>query len=320
MSSREPQRGRPRRAPRRGVPLTPGRVVAVASLVVVGVAAVMIVVNSGAGSHHGTSTATAPPAHSRTIPSKSLTTATQGTATVPVLVYHVINSQPAGSSASSALYVPAAEFSSQMQALKADGWHAVTLNQVEANWTHGTSLGAGKPIVITFDNGYASHYTNALPVLKGLGWVGVENLQLNGLPSSEGGLADAQTRGLIAAGWELDTQGTNHVDLTTLDPTRLQDDLATARQTLHTRYGVPVNWFSYPSGDYNPAVVSAVRAAGYLGAMSVNPGWAGPKQDRFRLPRLVVMGGTTPSQLLGQINSAQRNTSIPSTSSGAGLA
>ena len=63
--------------------------------------------------------------------------------------------------------MPAAEFSSQMQALKAAGWHAVTLNQVAAYWARGTSLGAGKPIVITFDNGYASHYVNAFPVLKG---------------------------------------------------------------------------------------------------------------------------------------------------------
>src|SRR5207253_336681 len=107
-------------------------------------------------------------------------TTSPGTTSVPILVYHVINAQPVGSSASAAIYVPSGEFSSQMQALKSNGWHAVTLNQLQAHWTRGASLGPGKPIVLSFDNGYASHYTNALPALKGLGWVGVENLQLDG--------------------------------------------------------------------------------------------------------------------------------------------
>ena len=128
--------------------------------------------------------------------SKSPTTASSGpgNASVPILVYHVINAQPTQSSADPALYVPVDEFSSQMQALKSAGWHAVTLNQVAAYWARGTSLGSGKPIVITFDNGYASHYLNALPVLKRLGWVGVENLPVTGLPPSDGGLSDTQVR------------------------------------------------------------------------------------------------------------------------------
>src|SRR5436190_751834 len=85
---------------------------------------------------------------------------------------------------------------------------------------HGS--GPGKPVVITFDNGYSSQYTNALPVLKRLGWTGVENIQLLGLPPSEGGLTDQQVRGLLAAGWELDTQGMTHADLIRLDAAGLQ--------------------------------------------------------------------------------------------------
>ncbi len=250
----------------------------------------------------------------------SRTVVQPGTASVPILVYHVINAQPAGSTADPALYVPADQFQSQMQALKSQGWHAVTLNQLEANWTHGTSLGSGKPIVITFDNGYSSQYSNALPVLKGLGWAAVENLQLTGLPPSEGGLTVTQIRGLIAAGWELDTQGLDHTDLTALDPSQLSNDLTSARQMMQSQYGVTPNWFSYPSGDYNATVTGAVRAAGYSGGTTVNQGWANPQGDRFRLPRLVVTAGTTPSQLLSQIAAAQANTSVPSAYSGVGLA
>jgi peptidoglycan/xylan/chitin deacetylase (PgdA/CDA1 family) len=219
-------------------------------------------------------------------------------------MYHVINPPPAGVPYPG-LYVPAGEFAAQMGALKAAGWHAVTMDQLEANWTRGVPLGPGKPIVLSFDNGYASQYTNALPVLNRLGWVGVENIQLTGLPPSQGGLSEAQVRGLLSAGWELDTQGISHADLITLDAAQLHYQVATARQTLRQRYGVSVNWFCYPSGHYNPTVISAVREAGFVGSTTVIPGWASRSDDPFALPRLRVLGGTSPQELLAQIAAAQ---------------
>jgi peptidoglycan/xylan/chitin deacetylase (PgdA/CDA1 family) len=253
--------------------------------------------DKGSRAGHGTS------AH-RTTTSAAKGTGVPGNATVPILMYHVINPPPAGAPYPG-LYVPASEFAAQMQALKSAGWHAVTMDQLEANWTRGVPLGTGKPIVLSFDNGYESQYTNALPVLRRLGWVGVENIQLSGLPPSEGGLTDAQVRGLVAAGWELDTQGISHADLITLDAAGLHYQIDSARQTLRRRYGVPVNWFCYPSGHYNATVISAVKAAGFVGSTTVLPGWASRTTDPFRLPRLRVLGGTTPSALLAQIAGAQ---------------
>ncbi len=306
---REQARGRRPRVKR-------DRFAALGSLIlVVAVVAVIVLSSTGSGSHKATASAK----HPNPGAPVSSGAAKPGTATVPILVYYVINVAPPQSQASPALYVPAPEFSSQMNALKADGWHAVTLDQLEAYWTRGVSLGPGKPIVITFDSGYASHYTSALPVLKQLGWVGVENLQLNGLPPSEGGLTDAQIRGLIAAGWELDTQGSSGADPITLDSGQLSNDVATARQTLHSRYGVPVNWFSYALGHYDTTVIAAVRGAGFVGSTTDIKGWASPQQDRFRLPRLQVLGGTSPPELLSQIASAQTSTSAPTSYDGPGI-
>jgi peptidoglycan/xylan/chitin deacetylase (PgdA/CDA1 family) len=231
-------------------------------------------------------------------------------------MYHVINPPPAGAQFPG-LYVPADEFAAQMQALKAAGWHAVTMDQLDANWTRGVPLGAGKPVVLTFDNGYASQYTNALPVLRKLGWVGVENIQLLGLPQSEGGLTDAQVRGLVGAGWELDTQGMSHADLIRLDGSGLQYQIAGARRLLQSRYGVPVNWFCYPSGHYDATVISAVRGAGFVGSTTVVPGWAGRAADPYRLPRLRVLGGTSPAELLQQIATDQNAASPPASYGGA---
>jgi peptidoglycan/xylan/chitin deacetylase (PgdA/CDA1 family) len=237
-------------------------------------------------------------------------TGVPGNAAVPILMYHVINPPP-GSVPYPDLYVPAPEFAAQMQALKSGGWHAVTMNQLEANWSRGVPLGPGKPIVLSFDNGYASQYANAMPILKRLGWVGVENIQLSGLPPSEGGLTGSQVRGLLSAGWELDTQGISHADLITLGASDLHYQVATARQILRRRYRVPVNWFCYPSGHYNATVIAAVRAAGFVGSTTVLPGWATRSDDPFRLPRLRVLAGTTPSALLAQIAAAEHSPAPP---------
>jgi peptidoglycan/xylan/chitin deacetylase (PgdA/CDA1 family) len=235
-----------------------------------------------------------------------------GTASVPILMYHVINAPPPGAPFPG-LYVQPQEFAAQMQALKSAGWSPVTLDQLLAYWKHGARLPPGKPIVLTFDNGYHSQYAAALPVLKRLGWVADENIQLSGLPPSQGGLTNSEVRALVAAGWELDTQGISHADLITLDPSELHYQVASARAILRRRYGVPVNWFCYPSGHYNATVIDAVRSAGFVGSTTVVPGWAGPSSDPYTLPRLRVLGGTSPSELLSEI-SAIRNDSTPPSS------
>jgi peptidoglycan/xylan/chitin deacetylase (PgdA/CDA1 family) len=241
---------------------------------------------------------------------------TPGTTPVPVLMYHVIAAPPPGAPFPG-LYVPATEFAAQMQALKAAGWHPVTLDQLRAYWTRGVALGPGKPVVLTFDNGYHSQYAAAFPILTRLGWVADENMQLTGLPPSQGGLTDAEIRALVAGGWELDTQGISHADLITLGPSALYDQVAAARKTIQRRFHVPVNWFCYPSGHYNATVIAAVRSAGYVGSTTVVPGWAHPSDDLYELHRLRVLGGTSAAGLLAQIAQSQGDPPAPPIYTGA---
>jgi peptidoglycan/xylan/chitin deacetylase (PgdA/CDA1 family) len=315
---------RPRRVPsRRPRPqrnVWVGRAAAAAALAAVLIAGFLIAFGPSGGrsnpavtsAKHASRTSTSPTTHTSTTP-------TVATGAVPVLMYHVVASQPPGA-ANPSLYVPQDQFSAQMQALKAAGWHAVTLNQLESHWTHATSLGAGKPIVLTFDTGYHSQYSNALPVLKALGWVGNENLVVNGLSPSEGGIADTEVRALIAAGWEIDTQGSSHRDLIGLSSGELLSEVASSRQLLHQRYGVPVNWFCYPLGHYDATVIAAVKSAGYTGALTAVPGLAAQSGDPYRLPRLTVLPGTSASALLAQIAAAQSASPPPASYSGPGFA
>jgi peptidoglycan/xylan/chitin deacetylase (PgdA/CDA1 family) len=223
----------------------------------------------------------------------------RSTAAVPILVYHVIAAAPAAAPFPG-LYLAPTLFAGQMRALARAGYHAVTLDAVRSAWAGRGPL-PPHPIVLSFDNGYRTQYTRALPVLRRLRWVGVENVQLTGLPPAQGGLSPQEVRGLIAAGWELDTQGWSHADLVRLAAPALRHEVLDARRVLQGRYGVPVSWFCYPSGHYDAVVVAEVRRAGYVGATTVVPGWARPNADRYRLPRLRVLGGTTPQELLALV-------------------
>ncbi len=319
----EPGAPAPRRrergsGPRRRGNVLIARAAAGTGLGAVVLAALLILGVPGGGSVRTTETSTHT-ARSRTSARRPATLPTTAGAPVPVLMYHVVASAPPGV-ANPSLYVPQDEFSAQMQALKAAGWHAVTLDQLEAYWTRGTSLGSGKPIVLTFDTGYHSQYANARPVLKTLGWVGDEDLVVNGLSPSEGGISDTEIRGLIAAGWEIDSQGLSHADLTAVGSGQLSSEVSTARNSLQQRYGVPVHWFSYPFGRYDAGVIAAVKSAGYSGATTVVSGLATKTGDPYRLPRLAVLPGTSPSALIAQIASAQAISSPPASYSGPGFA
>jgi peptidoglycan/xylan/chitin deacetylase (PgdA/CDA1 family) len=315
---REARRRDLRRRRRRGA----GALLALA--VVVAAVAIALGTSGGSGSD-GTSagsggTSAGSARHSRAAAVRhsrggGVQTGRPGDRPVPILMYHVIAAPPPGAPFPG-LYVTPAEFAAQMQALKRAGWTAVTMDEVAAYWSRGVSLPAGRPIVLSFDNGYHSQYSQALPVLRRLGWVGVENIQLTGLPPSQGGLSQREVRGLIGAGWELDTQGTSHADLIALSAAALHEQVAVTRAILRHRYGVPVNWFCYPSGHYDATVIAAVRAAGYAGSTTVVPGWAHRDDDAYRLHRLRVLGGTSPSALLSLIADTRDDPPAPASYNG----
>jgi peptidoglycan/xylan/chitin deacetylase (PgdA/CDA1 family) len=205
---------------------------------------------------------------------------------VPILMYHVISSPPAGAPYAE-LYVPRASFSAQVGWLTGHGYHAVTLQQVFDSWRGAGTL-PSKPVVLSFDDGYLSQVTNALPVLKARKWPGVLNLEYRNL-QPVWGIRPPGIRKLLAAGWELDAHTLTHPDLTTVDAARLREEVAGSREAIHRRFHVQVNFFCYPAGRYDNAVIAAVQRAGYLGATTTRYGLAKPS-ELYTLARLRING------------------------------
>lgn len=214
---------------------------------------------------------------------------------VPILMYHHV--APAAPPARlPALWVRPGAFADQVRALRRAGYRAVTLERVWDAWTGGPPLPC-RPVVLSFDDGYADQVRNALPVLRRARWPGVLNLALRFLPGMGGTTA---VRRLLAAGWEIDSHSITHADLTTLPPARLRSELAGSRARIRSLFGVPANFFAYPSGRVDAAVVAAVRHAGYLGATTTRMGYATPG-DRFRLARVQVSRGLSAADLLRRL-------------------
>ncbi len=216
---------------------------------------------------------------------------------VPVLMYHVINDAPPGAPEPE-LWVPPQRFAAEVRALDGAGYRAVTLDRVLDAWQTGRPL-PRKPIVLTFDDGYESQFTRALPLLRKLGWPAVLNLEWKNLGPN--GLPRAQVREMIRAGWELDSHTLTHPDLTTVGPDQLRRELVLSRRYLRRAFGVRVDAFCYPAGRYDAEVQAAVRAAGYRAATTTAPGLAAPDEDRTALPRIRVEATATPADVLARV-------------------
>jgi peptidoglycan/xylan/chitin deacetylase (PgdA/CDA1 family) len=207
-------------------------------------------------------------------------------APVPILMYHVIAAAPSGA-AYTDLWVSPETFARQMAALAHAGYHATTLDAVWRAW-HGHGTMPRHPIVVSFDDGYQSQSTRARRTLARLGWPGVLNLAVKNVGIA-GGLTRSEVRAMMRDGWEIDAHTISHVDLTTLAAAGLAHEIAGSRAWLHRAFGVPVDFFCYPSGRYNVHVQEAVRRAGFLGATTTNYGLARP-DDVYSLSRVRING------------------------------
>jgi peptidoglycan/xylan/chitin deacetylase (PgdA/CDA1 family) len=205
---------------------------------------------------------------------------------VPILMYHVIGSPPAGAPYPE-LYVTRADFAAQVAWLRARGYHAVTLRRVFDSWRGAARL-PERPIVLSFDDGYLGDVRFALPILKARRWPGVLNLEVRNL-QPVWGIRPPGVRKLIAAGWEIDAHTLTHPDLTAVDPARLREEVEGSREAIRKRFHVPVDFFCYPAGRYDAAVVEAVKRAGYLGATTTRYGLARPG-ELYTLARVRVDG------------------------------
>ena len=132
-----------------------------------------------------------------------------------------------------------------------------------------------KPIVITFDDGYASVAEVAAPVLTQFGftatvfiitdYVGRRNewdVNLGGFSFRH--LGWNQVRELQRAGFDIQSHTHTHPDLSRSSGERMDYELRTSKKILEDKLGTSVDFVSYPFGRYTDKVIKKSRDIGYI--------------------------------------------------------
>jgi len=200
---------------------------------------------------------------------------------IPILMYHDVSDLGHGYSKTPEV------FRRQMTELLEAGFHTVSFAQVMDFVDHGTTL-PEKPIVITFDDGYLTNYTEVFPILQELGihveisvignaiqyanwgmeWDHVREMQESGLVSFQAhtnALHDAAGRtGILKKAEEswADYVATFGADTRTI--------IARLKQETGQRPQV----FTYPLGKHNPVAEAMVRHMGFRASLTTLDGIA----------------------------------------------
>jgi peptidoglycan/xylan/chitin deacetylase (PgdA/CDA1 family) len=219
---------------------------------------------------------------------------------IPILMYHAIAEQPAA--ATRTLSVQPGMFAAQLALLQQQRFTTVTFSQLGAA-VRGHAVLPARPIVLTFDDGYADFHREALPVLirydcvatlfVTTGWIADAGQHAAGIPLDRM-LSWDQIDEVCAAGFEVAAHSHSHAELDQLSDSALRNELSMSKILLEDRLGQEVSALAYPYGYSSPRVTRAVNAVGYRSAATVSNALATtrPQADLFCLPRLTVRRST----------------------------
>jgi len=201
-----------------------------------------------------------------------------GEVTVPILLYHHIGY----STKDSNYYVSPEVFESQMNLLYTLGYKTISVEQLVQAIQHGAQLPA-KPILLTFDDGGETVYTEALPIMQKYGFTGTAYIVYNYIGA--GLFMDRdQIRELHTAGWEIGSHSVNHIELPT-HPSKQLDEIVNSRWRLESYLDVQIRSFAYPFGAYNEDSLYYVRYVGYIAAMGLGDESVQGRENLFYLYR-----------------------------------
>jgi peptidoglycan/xylan/chitin deacetylase (PgdA/CDA1 family) len=217
---------------------------------------------------------------------------------VPILMYHAVADSP--SPATRRLSVTPRALDEQLTYLKEHGYTGMTFGALADAFATGKAL-PQRPVVLTFDDGYADFADEAWPIFQRhavpatvfvtSGWVADAGRNAAGAPLDRM-LTWAQIRELAADGVEIGAHSHSHPQLDQLPDAALCTELRLGRTLLEDHIDAPVHTLAYPFGYSSPRVRLAARAAGYRCAASVRNLRAKPTDDLFMLPRLTVRRAT----------------------------
>ena len=218
---------------------------------------------------------------------------------VPILTYHSLDDSGAVTS------VSPGDFAQHMRSLARRGFTGISLSDLLDGWENKIKLPA-RPVVLTFDDGFANLLPHAAPILAELKFratlfaVSGRCGQTNDWPDQAPGIPRLpllnwdELAQLANAGWEIGAHTVTHRQLTSLPADEARREILESKTVIEQKLGRAVTTFAYPFGAMNAASRDCVRD-NFRAGCSVAFGTASPQHDRSALPRLDVYYVRTPS-------------------------
>jgi peptidoglycan/xylan/chitin deacetylase (PgdA/CDA1 family) len=232
---------------------------------------------------------------------------------IPILMYHRVAA--VGPLGLERFRVDPTLFDEQLSALRHYGYSTIGLNDGVQVLSESEDL-VGKPIIITFDDGYRDFLT-ALPSLQKYLFGATVFLVAGRI----GGFAEWDTcygetaslmswpeiREIAGEGTELGCHSLTHRPMTEMNYSDLLRDTCQARKILEDGLGTSMTHFAYPYGAENKVVRSVIGNLGFSSAVSCRPALARFGDEILSLPRIEVTGSCMPEELIVQIEDYGRS-------------
>ncbi len=211
----------------------------------------------------------------------------------PILTYHKLGPRPRKVRLRG-LYLSAELFDQQLAELRASGFTNEPLSQVI---TEPPASTAG--ITLTFDDGYQNALRYGLEPLAKHGFQAIQYLVANRLgqlndwdvrvgEAPEPLMSEPEVRDWLAAGHEIGSHTSTHPYLTRIPINEAKNEIQDSKKRLEDTFGVPIQHFCYPYGDWNPIVRDIVIEAGYLTAVTTDFGVNTLETSPFELKRITA--------------------------------
>lgn len=182
---------------------------------------------------------------------------------VPILGYHGLSGADGktGTAARERKYwVRDTEFRDQLKCIRQRGFRVIRIGEMCPSAVGAKS--ATKAVVLSFDDGLASQYDRALPLLEEFAHSACFFVNTATIGES-GFLTWAQIAEMQRAGMAFHSHSHHHVYLSRLSQAAMEGEMKNSRLILEDHLGCPVRVLSAPFGDTSRRVVETALAAGY---------------------------------------------------------
>lgn len=202
---------------------------------------------------------------------------------MPVLNYHSIGDEPGNT-----LVLRPEKLRSQMDYLAKNGYTPLSLQDF-LDVLEGRKAAPPKPILLTFDDGYADNHDLAMPILQEYGFPAVLFLS-PGSMREDWYLNWEQAKALQSAGWAIQPHGMTHPHLPQLSAKQQAEEITEASRWIEEQLGEKAVVFCYPYGEYNRDTLKILEETGFRYAFTIAQGRTTSEQPRFQLKRIYVNG------------------------------